>query len=34
MAVKKITGKFDSIEAVLRYIAHGKMAVAADDADR
>jgi len=34
MAAKKITGKFDSIDAVLRDIAHGKMAVVVDDADR
>ena len=34
MAVKKITGKFDSIDAVLRDIAHGKMVVVVDDADR
>ena len=34
MAVKKITGKFDSIEAVLRDIARGKMVVVVDDADR
>ena len=33
MAAKKITGKFDSIDAVLRDIAHGKMAVVVDDAD-
>ena len=34
MAAKKITGKFDSIDAVLRDIAHGKMVVVVDDADR
>jgi 3,4-dihydroxy 2-butanone 4-phosphate synthase/GTP cyclohydrolase II len=34
MAAKKITGKFDSIEAVLRDIACGKMVVVVDDADR
>ena len=34
MAAKKITGKFDSIEAVLRDIAGGKMVVVVDDADR
>ena len=34
MAAKKITGKFDSIEAVLRDIARGKMVVVVDDADR
>ena len=34
MAVKKITGKFDSIDAVLRDIARGKMVVVVDDADR
>ena len=34
MAAKKITGKFDSIDAVLRDLAHGKMAVVVDDADR
>ena len=34
MAAKKITGKFDPIEAVLRDIARGKMVVVVDDADR
>ena len=34
MAAKKITGKFDSIEDVLRDIACGKMVVVVDDADR
>ena len=34
MAVKKITGKFDSIDEVLRDIANGKMVIAVDDADR
>ncbi len=34
MAAKKSTGKFDSIEAVLRDIARGKMVVVVDDADR
>jgi len=34
MAAKKITGKFDSIETVLRDIACGKMVVVVDDADR
>ena len=34
MAAKKITGKFDSIEAVLRDIVRGKMVVVVDDADR
>ena len=34
MGAKKITGKFDSIEAVLRDIARGKMVVVVDDADR
>ena len=34
MAAKKITGKFDSIEVVLRDIACGKMVVVVDDADR
>ena len=34
MAAKKITGKFDSIDEVLRDIANGKMVIAVDDADR
>ena len=34
MTAKKITGKFDSIEAALRDIARGKMVVVVDDADR
>ncbi|MDP7292714.1 MAG: bifunctional 3,4-dihydroxy-2-butanone-4-phosphate synthase/GTP cyclohydrolase II [Verrucomicrobiota bacterium] len=34
MAAKKTLAKFDSIEAVLRDIARGKMVVVVDDADR
>ena len=34
MAAKKSTGKFNSIEAVLRDIARGQMVVVVDDADR
>jgi 3,4-dihydroxy 2-butanone 4-phosphate synthase/GTP cyclohydrolase II len=34
MAEKKSTGKFNSIEAVLRDIARGQMVVVVDDADR